>query len=155
MLNIPESIPPPESDPSDSGIPLSPHLHKCTEFRNHNLHWLVSEWSVLAIDRIPLRNSRNYKDQELEGIPTDSRNSRITTYIGLFTNDQSWLSIEFRYGIPGIVRTRNRSGIGRKSRNWKEFPPIPGIPESQLTLACLRIISLGYQLNSATKFPQL
>ncbi len=71
MLHIPESVPPPESDPCDSGIPFSQHLHKCTEFlgipesqlalaclrmispcyrsnsatefRNHNLHWLVYE----------------------------------------------------------------------------------------------------------------
>jgi hypothetical protein len=70
---------------------------------------------------------------EFPGIPTnfflfhDSRNSGITTYIGLFTNDQSWLSIEFRYGIP----------------------------ESQLTLACLRMISPGYRLNSAAEFPEL
>jgi hypothetical protein len=75
---------------------------------------------------------------EFRGIPTnsflfyDSRNSGITTYIGLFTNDQSWLSIEFRYGIPGVGRTRNRSGIGRNSRNWKEFPPVPGIPEARI-----------------------
>jgi hypothetical protein len=60
---------------------------------------------------------------EFPGIPAnfflfyDSRNSGITTYIGLFTNDQSWLSIEFRCGIPGIVRAWNRSGIGRNSRN--------------------------------------
>ncbi len=98
---------------------------------------------------------------EFPGIPTnfflfyDSRNSGITTYIGLFTNDQSWLSIEFRCGIPGIVRAWNRSGIGRNSRNWKEFPPIPGIPESQLTLACLRMISPGYRSNAATEFPEL
>ncbi len=32
MLHIPESVPPPESDPSDSGIPLSQHLNKYTEF---------------------------------------------------------------------------------------------------------------------------
>jgi hypothetical protein len=189
MLNIPES------DPCDSGIPLSQHLHKYTEFlripefrflhisinarnsgiticiglftndqswlsiefrygipgilrawnrsgigrnshwfpefRNHNLYWLVYEWSVLAIDWIPLRNSRNCKGlksirnwtefPELEGILTGSRNSGITTYIGLLTNDQSWLSIEFRDGILGVGRTRNRSGIGRNSRNCKEF----------------------------------
>jgi hypothetical protein len=65
-------------------------------------------------------NARNSK--EFLGIPT---NSGITTYMGLITNDRSWLSIEFRYGIPGIVRTRNRSGIGRNSRNWKEFLGIP------------------------------
>jgi hypothetical protein len=59
---------------------------------------------------------------ELQGIPT---NSGIITYMGLFAKDRSWLSIEFRYGIPGIVRTRNRSGIGRNSRNRKEFLPIP------------------------------
>jgi hypothetical protein len=66
------------------------------------------------------RNSRNWK--EFLGIPT---NSGITTYMGLFANHRSWLPIEFRYGIPGMVRTRNRSGIGRNSRSWKEFPPIP------------------------------
>jgi hypothetical protein len=32
---------------------------------------------------------------------------------------------------------------------------IPGIPESQLTLACLRMISPGYRLNSAAEFPEL
>jgi hypothetical protein len=64
---------------------------------------------------------------EFPGIPTnfflfyDSRNSGITTYIGLFTNNQSWLSIEFRYGIPGNIRTRNRSGIGRNSYRFPEF----------------------------------
>ncbi len=43
----------------------------------------------------------------------------------LLGNDRSWLSIEFRYGIPGIVSTRNRSGIGRNSGNQKELPVIP------------------------------
>jgi hypothetical protein len=42
-------------------------------------------------------NARNWK--EFLGIPTDSE---ITTYMDLITNDRSWLSIEFRYGIPGI-----------------------------------------------------
>ncbi len=109
------------------------------------------------------RNSRNWK--EFLGIPT---NSGITTYMGLFANDRSWLSIEFRYGIPGIVTTRNRSGIGRNSWNWKEFPELegipgigrnshrfPGIPESQLTSAYLRMIGPGYRSNSATEFPEL
>ncbi len=80
---------------------------------------------------------------EFPGIPTnfflfyDSRNSGITTYIGLFTNDQSWLSIEFRCGIPGITThiglfTNDQSwlsiefrygipGIGRNSHRFPEF----------------------------------
>ena len=108
MLNIAEPVSPPESLPCDSGIPLSQHLHRCTEF------------------------------SEFDAIPTDShrfppipRNSGITTSMGLIGNDRSWLLIEFRYGIPGIGTSRNRSGIGRNSRNWKQFPPIPtnsGIP---------------------------
>ncbi len=63
----------------------------------------------------------------MEGIPTDSRNSGITTYTGLLENDRSCVSIEFRYGIP----------------------------ESQLVLTCLRMISPGYRSNSATEFPEL
>jgi hypothetical protein len=67
-------------------------------------------------------NARNWK--EFLGIPT---NSGITTYMDLITNDRSWLSIEFLSGIPRIGRTRNRSGFGRNSRNWKQFLGIPGI----------------------------
>jgi hypothetical protein len=45
--------------------------------------------------------------------------------MGLFANKRSWLSIEFRYGIPEIVTTRNRSEIGRNPWHWKKFPLIP------------------------------
>jgi hypothetical protein len=80
---LPESVPPTESVPCDSEIPLWHHLHKCTElegvprnshqFRNYNLHGLNYEWLVLGIDRIPLRNSRNW--QQFLGIPRIGRSS--------------------------------------------------------------------------------
>jgi hypothetical protein len=80
------------------------------------------------------RNSWNWK--EFLGIPT---NSGITTYMGLFANHRSWLSIEFRYGILGI---------------GSNFHWFPRIPESQLTWAYLRMIGRGYRSNSATEFPE-
>ncbi len=39
-------------------------------------------------------------------ISINARNSGITIYTGLFMNDEPWLSIEFRYGIPGITESQ-------------------------------------------------
>jgi hypothetical protein len=108
MLNIAESVPPTASVSCDSGIPPWQHPYKRTEFlriptnsnrfRNLNIHALVFEWSVKTIDRIPLWNSRSWKEFLL--IP---KNSGITTYMGLFVNDSSSPLIEFPLRYSGII----------------------------------------------------
>ncbi len=83
------------------------------QFRNNNVHGLICEGSVLAVDRIPLRNSRNCKDQESirnwtefpesEGIPTNSHEFRNYN-LHRFNSERSVLAID---RIP-LRNSRNR-----------------------------------------------
>src|SRR5271163_2542663 len=83
----------------------------------------------MAIDRIPLQNSHRFPRipesqilwAYLRMIGPGYRSNSATEFPKL-----ERLGIDQESdGIPGIGTTRNRSGIRRNSRNWKQFPRIP------------------------------
>jgi hypothetical protein len=130
--------------PELEGVPRNSY-----QFRNHNLHELICEWSVVTIDRIPLRNSRNWKDQEsirnwtefpeLEGVPRNCHQFRNYNLHGL---NYEWLGL----AIDRIPLRNSRNCKDQESiRNWTEFPELEGVPRNSYQFRNYNLHGLNYE----------